>query len=111
MGFFGKLVDIWDKYAINLYLDGITFTKKNDHFTWDGIVVQGKTYVKEVYMYISQSHQKEGERWWFQKVWKWNFPLKLKIFWLVCLEEQYINLGKIMQERFCRTYQMCHVQG
>jgi len=78
------LVDVWEMYIHNLNMSSISLLENVDILSCDGKITKGQISVKNVYNYISIFQHALVDQNWFQKIWKWELPLKLKcLSWLV----------------------------
>lgn len=83
LGLYGELVEVWDRYIQNIIMVGITLYGMKDKFTQAGKTIQEHILVKDSYKFITKPQHLEGRYGWFNNIWPWNLPLKLKCFgWL-----------------------------
>jgi hypothetical protein len=79
----GTLALEWMHYTSALKGAGITLTTEPDLLLWAGGDATGSVTVKNLYAAYLKQLGDETDRSWFRLIWKWQVPLKQKIFtWL-----------------------------
>lgn len=54
----------------------------------------------DAYGAISASSRAPENHWWYKKLWKWSFPLKIKCFSWLCLERKILTYDNLMKKGF-----------
>ena len=79
----------WPTYINSLNMASIILFSNNDELVWAGNHILGQVFAKHAYFVIADSSSYDFPKWWFEIVWKWHLPSKLKCFlWLyfeICL--------------------------
>jgi ribonuclease HI len=78
----------WDAFTQALRSAGISLSNTPDTIIWAGGDATGATTVKNIYSALLQQLNYHADLRWFQRLWKWPIPLKIKIFiWLSAKEK------------------------
>lgn len=86
-----SLIPVWKLYITNLKLSWIVLSIKEDKFIWFGGSQQGKVIVHEAHQIITQPTRQFLFFTWLARSQKWNFPLKLKFFSLLVVQNQILT--------------------
>jgi hypothetical protein len=79
----GDAASDWDAFTSALRSAGISLTSASDTIIWVGGDASGVTSVKNIYTALLQQLNFGVDLLWFQRLWKWSVPLKIKLFiWL-----------------------------
>ena len=74
----------WDKYIGTLNNASINLTNINDSLAWDWNKQSGIVTTKKDSDVVINSLFQPEICWWYNKLWSWNIPQKLKcVFWLL----------------------------
>jgi hypothetical protein len=104
----GELAAEWDRYRQNLIGSGIKLVDRSDELIWTGGDSSGQISVKNVYSALSKKLWKFKTGGWRRKLWKWDCPLKIKLFaWL--LAENKILTWKNLQKRGWKGPGLCYL--
>jgi hypothetical protein len=88
----------WDRFTQNLTGAGIHLQERPNSLIWTGGDNTGKFSVKNVYLAIADKIWKKQDEAWRKKLWKWDCPMKIKLFiWL--LTENKILVWENLQTR------------
>jgi hypothetical protein len=78
----------WDIYASALKEAGITLSQGPDTLRWAGGDATGNLSVKNIYQALMNQRFSVLDYSWFSLIWRWEIPLKLKLFfWLAGKEK------------------------
>jgi hypothetical protein len=78
----------WDDFTQALRSAGISLSDTSDTLIWAGGDATGSTTVKNIYLALLQQLNYQVDLKWFQRMWNWPIPLKIKIFvWLSAKEK------------------------
>jgi ribonuclease HI len=78
----------WDDFTQALRSAGISLSNNPDTLIWAGGDATGSTTVKNIYLALIQQLNYQEDLKWFQRMWNWPIPLKIKIFvWLSAKEK------------------------
>jgi ribonuclease HI len=84
----GSLAFEWDHYSSALKAAGISLSPLPDTLQWAGGDGTGNITVKNLYNALLNQQFFEVDRTWFSLLWRWDIPLKLKLFfWLAGKEK------------------------
>jgi ribonuclease HI len=79
----GDAASDWDAFTQALRSAGISLSTTSDSIIWAGGDATGVTTVKNIYTALLQQLNFHADLRWFQRLWKWPIPLKIKKFiWL-----------------------------
>jgi hypothetical protein len=83
-----NLVEEWNNYRALLAESGISLANKPDELIWTGGDKSGVISVKNIYEALSNQLWKKNQEGWRKKLWKWECPLKIKLFtWLLAADK------------------------
>jgi hypothetical protein len=93
-----ELTAEWNSYTHHLIEAGIRLQDRPDTLIWTGGDKSGYISVRNIYKALTEASWHTRDRTWRTRLWKWNCPLKLKLFtWL--LTENKILVWDILQRR------------
>lgn len=75
--------EVWNQYVSVLKHSGIILSENGDMLVWSWNPASGILPTKLVYDLMFSSRVVDGSRWWINYLWKRNFPLQNKMFFLV----------------------------
>jgi hypothetical protein len=102
------LAEEWDRYRKSLIESGISLVEKHDELILIGGNKAGYITVKNGYEALSKSLWNTNLGGWRRKIWKWECPLKIKLFvWL--LAENKILSWKNLQKRGWKGLGICNL--
>ena len=78
LGLVGEPAEEWEWYRKNLIGTSIKLVDRMDELKWTGGDSSGQISVKNVYLALSKKLWKFKTRRWRRKLWKWDYPLKIK---------------------------------
>lgn len=79
----GPWADDWNRFTSDLKRAGISLTNEPDSLWWTGGVASGLHSVKNIYEALTSLHGPGSDPSWFNQIWRWQVPLKYKLFvWL-----------------------------
>jgi hypothetical protein len=78
----------WDHYVSALKGAGVTLSSSPDSLLWAGGDATGSLSVKNLYIALHNQRFEAVDNSWFSLIWRWELPLKLKLFiWLAGKEK------------------------
>ena len=92
MGLTCEWVVLWDNYISYLNIAVIRLNTEEDKLAWIWNKTFGAITGKLAYDVIAFNWNKEDNRWWHGKLWKWNIPQILKCFWWLSLKSKLLTL-------------------
>jgi hypothetical protein len=93
-----ELSDEWNRYTFHLKEADIHLQERPDTLIWTGGDKSGDISVRNLYKALAEASWPIRDQTWRTRLWKWNCPLKLKLFtWL--LSENKILVWDILQSR------------
>jgi hypothetical protein len=93
-----NLVEEWNNHRPLMVESGISLDNKLDKLIWTRGDSSGVILVKNIYEALSNQLWKKIQEGWRKKLWKWDCPLKIKLFiWL--LEANKVLSWKNLQKR------------
>jgi hypothetical protein len=93
-----QLQEEWSLFRRALILNGVFLQANPDILKWSGDNSTGLITVKNVYLAAATMKWNNNFGYWCMAMWKWNVPLKIKLFtWL--LAENKILSWEILQHR------------
>ena len=86
-----QIQEEWNGYIQNLKACGFTLNYQDDILYWSWNTSDGSLFATLDYEAITTSLCSLGNNWWYRILWKWNLPLKLKLFGWCCLENKILT--------------------
>jgi hypothetical protein len=81
----------WDAFTLALISAGISVSNKRDSLLWAGGDTLGILTVKNVYEALLHPHNIFVESLWLMNIWKWYLPLKIQLFFWLCVKDQVLT--------------------
>jgi hypothetical protein len=79
-----ELTAEWNRYTQHLTEAGIRLQDRPDTLIWTGGDKSGYISVRNIYKALTEASWHTRDRTWRSRLWKWNCPLKIKLFtWLM----------------------------
>lgn len=87
----------WTSYIKSLNRGSIGLNENDDMLVWIWNKSTSQEKDKEAYNTIILNHSSIDIKWWFGKLWKWHFPLKIKCFFWLYLENYVLTWDNLVR--------------
>jgi hypothetical protein len=81
----------WDAFTLALQSAGISLSNDRDSLLWAGGDASGNLTVKNVYKALLHTQNFAAEPPWLLKIWQWSIPLKIKLFFWLCIKDRVLT--------------------
>lgn len=87
----------WEHYISRLEATGISLSNSMDKLIWFGNRRDGQVNAKDAYNTIAYYGNFTVPRWWYERLWKWKIPQKIKCFFWLLLEDALLTWENLVK--------------
>jgi hypothetical protein len=96
----GVQKDEWTNFTKGLVNVGIKLNDEEDNLMWSWDTKQGQVNAKLAYEVQVMEDMGEEPKFWYSKIWRWQIPLKVKLFVWLLLEQKILTWDNFLKRDF-----------
>jgi hypothetical protein len=100
LGLEGDLKDEWNNYVKGLVSLGIELNKDKDLLMWSWDTKSGQVSAKKAYEVQMLEVVETEPVFWYNDLWKWQLPLKVKLFMWLLLEQRILTWENLVKRGY-----------